>query len=72
MLRFYLNRTVDVSGISGEGRIAEGVVFSTGKVVLQWIAEYQSTAVYDSMEDLISIHGHEGSTQVEWVEADGS
>jgi len=68
--RFYLERTLDPVGISGTGVIAEGVVFSTGKVVLQWLTEYQSIGIYDSISDVLSIHGHNGTTSVVVIDVD--
>jgi 6-phosphogluconate dehydrogenase (decarboxylating) len=68
MRRFTLERHQDVSGISGLGTVAEGIEFRDGTVVLRWIVDLQSTAVYDSMTDLVAIHGHHGSTEVRWVD----
>ena len=61
---FYLDRKEDVSGTSGTGIVAEGIVFSNGKCALSWTTQYQSIAVYDSIDDLIAIHGHDGKTTV--------
>ena len=66
--RFVLRRIEDVSGVSGVGIVAEGVVFSDGKVSLHWTVTLKSTAVYDSIEDLEAIHGHNGATRVEWID----
>jgi hypothetical protein len=66
--RFFLDRTEDVSGTSGVGVVAEGVVFTDGTVVLRWITELRSTAVYGGIEDVAAIHGHEGSTMVVWMD----
>src|SRR5258708_2359947 len=68
--RFYLERTLDPVGISGTGVIAEGVVFSNGKVVIQWLTEYQSIGIYDSISDVLSIHGHNGTTSVVVIDVD--
>ncbi len=68
MRRFYLLRLEDVSGVSGTGVVAEGVVFSTGKVVLSWRSEYESVTIYDSLPDLEAIHGHEGRTRIQWLD----
>ena len=68
MRRFRLMRGEDVSGVSGTGVVAEGVVFSTGKVVLSWCSEYHSVTVYDSAADLLAIHGHDGRTRVDWLD----
>lgn len=64
--RFFLNRHEDVSGVSGTGRIAEGVIFKGGKVVLFWYSS-QSIAIYDSLDVLKQIHGHGGKTAVELI-----
>jgi hypothetical protein len=68
MRRFVLDRAVDVSGTSGTGLVAEGIVFSDGTTVLRWTVALTSTAIYDSIEDLIEIHGHNGSTVLRWVD----
>lgn len=64
---FQLVRDEDVSGVSGTGVVAEGVCFDSGKVVLSWISEYQSVSVYDSVDDLQAVHGHEGRSRVVWL-----
>lgn len=63
---FRLVRDVDESGISGTGVVARGVVFGDGTVAMRWITTNRSTALYDSMLDLLKIHGHEGKTRVEF------
>lgn len=67
--RFVLRRIEDVSGVSGVGIVAEGVVFSDGIAVLRWTVALSSTAVYASIEELEAIHGHNGATRVEWIDA---
>lgn len=68
--RFELVRDEDVSGTSGTGVVAHGVVFPdpNGRAVLGWDTEVNSVAVYDSVEELEEIHGHEGRTRVEFVD----
>ena len=66
--RFILERVADPSGVSGLGVVAEGVLFANGKCVLGWLMITASVAVYDSMEALIEVHGHAGSTLVRWVD----
>jgi hypothetical protein len=65
---FHLVRTEDESGVSGTGIVAEGVCFSNGKCALNWLTKYTSVAIYDSIEELENIHGHNGKTLVEWEE----
>lgn len=64
MRRFHLQRHEDATGVSGIGRVAEGVVFSNGRVAITWLTEYTSIAVYDSMDAVRVIHGHDGRTEV--------
>lgn len=68
MRNFVLERTEDVSGVSGVGTVAEGVEFSDGRVALRWIVgEHRSTVTWDSIESVETIHGHNGATAVRWV-----
>lgn len=60
--RFHLERKQDVSGISGIGAVAEGVVFEDGQAVLHWKGEHCCTNVYKSIDDIVFVHGHGGST----------
>jgi hypothetical protein len=72
MRRFTLVREEDVSGVSGTGVVAEGVLLSNNKVVLSWCSPYHSVTVFDTIEDLEAIHGHEGRTWIEWLDAQSS
>ena len=63
MQRFVLERNVDVTGVSGTGIVAEGVLFSDGYVALRWVVgEHRSTVAWDSFESAVAIHGHDGAT----------
>ena len=64
MRAFHLLRLDDVSGVSGTGRVAEGVVFSNGLVALTWLSPYPTVAVYPSAAAVEAIHGHDGRTLV--------
>jgi hypothetical protein len=64
MRRFHLQRDDDESGVSGTGIVAEGVLFSGGKVVLCWLTRFTSVAVYDDLQTAMQIHGHGGKTRV--------
>lgn len=68
--RFRLERDVDVSGVSGAGVVADGVVFSDGVTVVRWRGARRSTVVWDSLDDVEAIHGHGGATRVVWEPAD--
>jgi hypothetical protein len=67
MRTFVLNRLRDVAGVSGTGIIAEGVVFQSGKTVVHWLTKTPSINIYDNVEDVFRIHGHEGATAIEFL-----
>jgi len=62
---FYLHRKEDESGISGTGRIAQGIVFDNGKVALTWLSAHPTVTVYDNLGEVRAIHGHSGKTEVQ-------
>lgn len=67
--RFHLVRTEDFTGVSGTGTVAEGVQFSDGVCAMHWIVPpAKSTALYDSVDELILIHGHDGRTKVSYLD----
>lgn len=61
---FDLVRFHDVSGVSGEGIVAQGTQFPDGQVALQWPSPNRSVAVWDSVTALLNVHGHNGLTVV--------
>lgn len=70
MRRFYLERKEDESGVSGTGKVAEGVEFDTGDVVLCWLTSTSSIGVYRNIKAVQAIHGHGGRTTVSWIDED--
>jgi len=62
--RFHFLRLEDQSGVSGCGIVAEGCIFSNGKVAVEWLSNHASTALYDSISDVEFIHGHCGKTKI--------
>jgi hypothetical protein len=68
MIKFYLRRIFDVTGTSGTGIIAEGVIFTDGTVAMRWKTETASTCIYNSINDVVKIHGHNGASIVETEE----
>lgn len=70
--RFLLIRDTDVSGVSGTGIVAEGIRFSDERVVLNWFFSsneemgHAGLAIYDNVRDCLKVHGHNGSTRIEW------
>lgn len=56
-------RHVDETGMTGLGRVAHVAVFEDGSAALRWLkgrnsAGVQSTVFYESVDDLIHVHGH--------------
>lgn len=72
MKRFYLERTADISGVSGVGKIAEGCQFDTGWCALIWLTDKSSMSFYPDIQTLDSIHGHGGATKIIWVDDESS
>jgi hypothetical protein len=63
---FTLIRKIDQSGISGTGRVLDGVIFHTGQVVTCWRADlnvkdkgidaYSTLGIYPSYEAFLHVH----------------
>ena len=64
MRLFELHREVDETGISGTGKVAQGVIFDNGQCALTWLTKHTSVAVYPDIETVVAIHGHDGKTRV--------
>jgi hypothetical protein len=58
MRRFVMERVEDVSGVSGTGSVLEGVLFSTGVVVIHWLTPPPrgSISVFESFDQFLTIH----------------
>jgi hypothetical protein len=69
MRRFYLYRSVDISGVSGTGMIAEGVEFDDGWVALRWCSQTPSVILYMDVADMLRVHGHGGATTIIWIDS---
>lgn len=77
--RFHLERDTDVTGISGTGVVAEGVVFTDGVTVLRWCAAgtarpdvvKPTTVVHDTLANVEGLHGHGGQTRIVWDDEEG-
>lgn len=70
MRRFLLVRTVDVSGVSGTGNVAEGVEFHDGQCIISWFGQHHTIEVHPNVETIRAIHGHQGLTRVEYIDAE--
>lgn len=72
MRLFELVRTIDHTGVSGTGVVAQGVVFDDNTVAMRWLGQSSSTVIHDSIENVIKIHDHQGTksqggTAVRWL-----
>lgn len=72
MRRFFLQRNKDASGVSGTGRVAEGCQFDTGWCSLVWLTDQSTMSYYPSIESINRIHGHQGMTQLIWIDNESS
>jgi hypothetical protein len=70
MKRFIIQRTVDVTGISGTGNVAEVVEFSDGSVAVHWMGAHPSTTMHLSMENVEFVHCHGGNSVIVWQDND--
>lgn len=68
--RFYLERENDVTGLSGTGRVLEGVLWQGGKVTVQWRPPLSTITIYDSFEifEQLHVHVHSSTNVVRWLE----
>ncbi len=68
--RFILNRKIDQTGVSGTGRVCEGVVMPSGKVVVEWVSKIITTTVFESLHDfkLVHLKQHVGCADIIWID----
>jgi hypothetical protein len=69
--RFELHRDTDVHGVSGEGHVADGVLWPDGAATLRWLGEHPCTSSWDAPDGLthaVAVHGHGGLTRLVWVD----
>lgn len=43
-----------------------GVVLPSGRAVLEWLSRWPTVTLFDSVEEIIRIHGHGGRTVLRW------
>lgn len=64
MKRFYLLRHEDVHSSSGTGVVAEGLVFDSKMAVMTWLSGFSTVTVFESINTVKALHGHEGRTEI--------
>lgn len=75
---FTLIRHVDETGVSGTGRVLDGIQFHTGQVVICWRTDldpdrsgFSSLAIYPSWEAFLHVHVNPhpaGSAEIRFLE----
>jgi hypothetical protein len=71
-LRFTVRRHHDVSGVSGDGNVADGVLWPDGTANIRWRGEHPSAVFWDRGRTSVEfIHGHQGATEIVLVDQDG-
>ncbi len=76
MKRFIMYRRLDLSATHDANQVNlpnepqfEGIVFSDGKVAVRWLTAKRSISIWESMEDLLVIHGHpEYGSELIWLD----
>lgn len=68
---FMLMRDEDETGVSGTGEVAAGCVFADGKVAVRWKTATASTTLFDSVADMLKVHGHSGKTRIVYDDGKG-
>lgn len=56
--------------MSGTGVIAFGCEYPGGIVTLCWVSPYPSVVIWTSVEDMMQIHGHDGATELLWIDSE--
>ncbi|MFF5097809.1 MULTISPECIES: hypothetical protein [Actinosynnema] len=68
---FALRRAEDVSGLSGTGQVAVGILLPEGRVLLTWRSPLPTLVAYDGAEAVDVLHGHNGRTRRVPLDLDG-
>lgn len=66
--RFRLERDTDVSGVSGTGVVADGVVWPDGSADVRWRGDRPSAVHWDRASHAEAIHGHGGATRFVYLD----
>jgi hypothetical protein len=80
MKRFTMYRRGDLSATHNANQANkpdepqfEGVVFSDGRVAVRWLTAKRSVSVWDSLDDMLAIHGHpEYQSELVWHDRSGN
>jgi hypothetical protein len=68
--RFRLVRDRDITGISGTGHIADGILWNDGTAEIRWLGDWPTTQHHDrGYPSIQHINGHGGATRVDWMDS---
>jgi hypothetical protein len=71
-LRLYFRRHQDVSDVSGEGHVADGVLWPDGTLSIRWRGPHPKIDFCDRGVDTAEfVHGHDGLTEIVFVDQPG-
>ena len=78
MKRFRMYRKADLSMTHNENQANpsdepqfEGVVFSDGTVVINWLTKMSSVSIWKDFDTMMAIHGHpEYDSELIWLDKD--
>ncbi|CAM5717931.1 hypothetical protein [Streptomyces fumanus] len=65
---FTLERDTDITGVSGTGTVADGVLWPDGTVSIRWRGDRPSIVFWESLPDAEHVHGHQGATRFVWAD----
>lgn len=70
MRRFYLLRFQDETGISATGRVLEGMLMPSGKVIVEWRPPHATITIFNSLEEFRALHvdAHPSKNQIVWID----
>lgn len=71
--RFFLLRLKDETGISRTGRVLEGIVTQSGKVIAEWRPPHSTVGIYKDFNEfkLIHVDCHPSCNKVVWLDCIG-
>lgn len=61
---FHLEPDLDVTGASGTGRVADGVLWPDRTVTIRWRGGMPSTVNWSDLAHAETVHGHGGHTRI--------
>lgn len=65
---YKLVRNKDVTGLSGTGDVAFIAKLPSGRCVMEWTSNHPTITIFANLDELILIHGHNGSSVLECLD----